>query len=195
MRQAKPIEDRLWPKTDKQTTAPFHWLFTGHRTKNGYGQLNLGPRGEGIDYVHRISWKILKGEIPLGLNVIHNCKFKNCINPEHLFLDSSRKAGIITDVKIRLMAKRLVDEYGCWIFQGYKNKLGYGKIGLGKRSSGVDYTHIVSYQIFSGEIPKGLYVLHTCDNPPCFNPEHLVLGTQQDNIDDAVSKGRMWYQN
>jgi hypothetical protein len=42
-----------------------------------------------------------------------------------------------------------------------------------------------------GPIPAGLDVLHHCDNPPCFNPEHLFLGTDQDNVDDREKKGRM----
>jgi hypothetical protein len=86
---------------------PFHWLFTGHITKSGYGQINLGSRGEGLDYVHRVSWRLIKGEIPIGMNVIHNCDVRNCINPDHLFLDSSTKAGVLIDLETRLMEKKV----------------------------------------------------------------------------------------
>lgn len=50
--------------------------------------------------------------------------------------------------------------------------------------------HRISWQLFKGEIPFGLHVLHHCDTPPCFNPEHLFLGTNHDNILDSTRKGR-----
>lgn len=64
-----------------------------------------------------------------------------------------------------------------------------GRYGtLGGRSE--RYAHRLAYAAFHGK-PGDKVVCHRCDNPLCCNPEHLFLGTQRDNLLDALSKGRM----
>ncbi|KKN92327.1 hypothetical protein LCGC14_0208180 [marine sediment metagenome] len=75
---------------------------------------------------------------------------------------------------------------GCWEWQAYYNPNGYGTFWLKDRKH---QAHRVSYAM-SYDIPEGLCVLHTCDNPPCVRPSHLFLGTQADNMTDMVNKGR-----
>lgn len=92
-------------------------------------------------------------------------------------------AGFIERFKARVS----VQENGCWIWCGYKQTTGYGQVGFkGQRL----LTHRISYALHFGEAPSDLFVLHRCDNRPCVNPNHLFLGTHQDNTDDMVAKGR-----
>lgn len=75
----------------------------------------------------------------------------------------------------------------CWECCLGKDKDGYAHIVIeGKRT----IAHRYSWQLHNGYIPAGMWVLHSCDNPPCVNPKHLFLGTCQDNIDDKMTKGR-----
>lgn len=82
---------------------------------------------------------------------------------------------------------------GCWEWQGTKHVSGYGVI----RSSPLEgyrklKAHRLSWEIHNAEpIPPGMVVRHTCDNRSCVNPSHLVIGTPQDNIRDAVERRRI----
>jgi len=75
----------------------------------------------------------------------------------------------------------------CWEWTANKLKQRYGRFSIGKKHI---LAHRFSYELHYGKIPDGLDVLHTCDNPPCVNPNHLYLGTQQDNANDMVAKNR-----
>lgn len=77
---------------------------------------------------------------------------------------------------------------GCWRWNGPASKAGYGYVWFKKK---LRYAHRVSWSIASDkEIPSGLFVIHSCDNPSCVNPAHLSLGTPKDNSVDRNRKGR-----
>ena len=78
----------------------------------------------------------------------------------------------------------------CWLWVGGKGLKGYGRIQEGGQGSKHLLSHRVSYEMHKGDIPSGLVVMHICDNPSCVNPEHLRVGTQSENILDAIKKGR-----
>lgn len=78
-------------------------------------------------------------------------------------------------------------EGNCLVFDGSRSEHGYGRLSVRGRQM---KAHRLAWIIQNGPIPDGLHVLHTCDNPPCCNPEHLFLGTHQDNMTDASVKGR-----
>lgn len=78
---------------------------------------------------------------------------------------------------------------GCIEWIGATNTVGYGRIKL----PGPIYrqAHRVAYELAKGPIPEGMNILHECDNRRCCNPDHLRTGTQAENVQDAMHKGRM----
>jgi hypothetical protein len=89
----------------------------------------------------------------------------------------------------RLWSKCVPARGGCIVWTGSAVPRGYGRLWMSEKG-GKEYTHRISWILHNGPIPRGMSVLHRCDNPPCVRPDHLFLGSQADNVCDMVRKGR-----
>lgn len=90
------------------------------------------------------------------------------------------------DLRQRFFSKITPGENGCILWTGAKRPKGYGLMSVDGKPHNA--TH-VSWRLKHGDWPEQ-HLLHRCDNPPCINPEHLFEGTNQDNVDDKMAKGR-----
>ena len=78
-------------------------------------------------------------------------------------------------------------ENTCWLWTGNRDDDGYGRLKI----DGKTYkAHRLSYQAYKGKFEPSFKVCHTCDNPPCVNPDHLFLGSTENNVRDSLAKGR-----
>ncbi len=111
-----------------------------------------------------------------------------------------RRTGEIGERRVLTLAERLwrrVDKTpglgpngDCWEWRGYVHPTGYGQLGFDTNPGKHISTNRAAYLVAKGEIPDGLWVLHTCDNRLCCNPDHLWLGTPKENTQDMIAKGR-----
>lgn len=96
--------------------------------------------------------------------------------------DSGRQALPLLD---RLRNRSVVNERGCWLWQGITNKDGYGRTKIGSRRDGSRRTalcHVAAWEYVNGPKPPGMTLDHIeCDTPACCNPEHLTLSTMWEN--------------
>jgi len=116
------------------------------------------------------------GDIESYEVVISVCGNRNCVNPDHLKIDS---------LKIRILRQSERDGE-CMVWTGPTMSSGYGRTNFDYRGMSA---HRASWEAHFGEIPDGMFVLHDCDNKLCVNPDHLHIGTQADNVREAFERG------
>lgn len=80
----------------------------------------------------------------------------------------------------------------CWNWLLHLDRDGYGHMTIRYENGDIlnKKSHRMAYSLLVGEVPDGMSVCHKCDNPKCVNPDHLFLGTQQDNMNDKQNKNR-----
>lgn len=160
----------FWENVEK-TDACWNWI--GRLSKNGTptnGKFN--PKKFSL---------LLNGANFVGARqIMHTCNNKICVNPDHLIVGDAARFW-----------SKVIKTEGCWIWMGQKDKFGYGKFQYSILSK-KHYlrTHQYSYLITHGTLSHGRYVRHTCDNPSCVNPDHLIPGSHQDNTEDMVKRDR-----
>lgn len=106
------------------------------------------------------------------------------VNPRTM-KSASDKEWTLEEAWSQYIVRGGVDE--CWEWQGPMQGWGYGALSFQGQKFGA---HRVAYELHNGPIPDGMQVCHTCDNPPCCNPSHLFLGSNDDNVRDRTLKGR-----
>ena len=87
-------------------------------------------------------------------------------------------------------ALKVVERGECWEWIGSTNRVGGGGYGILTVNGKPTVAHRYAWELVNGPIPKGMSVLHHCDNRPCVRPDHLFLCTMSDNMRDMVAKGR-----
>lgn len=112
--------------------------------------------------------------------------------------ENLRRYGDAVPQRDRPLNKRLreigwdITERGCWEWRGFRNELGYGIFSAERLGLVHARAHRVVYEHLTGDEVGDRVLRHRCDNPPCVNPAHLETGTQADNINDMMERGRHW---
>lgn len=151
----------------------------GGNVTNGHGRLVLRVHeaaafGRREASVHLIAWWITHGERAKFVDRL--CGDTCCIEPEHL-------EARTPETNFWRHVDRVSDPDGCWPWKGGTHTFGYGSTANGS-------AHRVAYQFAKGEIPPGHVIRHQCHNPICCRPDHLLTGTQKENVHDSIRAGR-----
>jgi len=104
---------------------------------------------------------------------------------------NSVKSKRYCSLKCVVLGHITISESGCWEWNGQLYPKGYGKACVGDANTKPKYlqAHRLSYKVFNGPLIDGLVVRHRCHNRKCVNPDHLIQGTQKENIQDSIDIG------
>lgn len=162
------------------------WCWTGGQTF----YVGLGSSQYRHVRPKRYAFESRYGPLSAHHRISRTCKSQECVNPAHLY---AKLAKHLLPPRVRAtMAERFwvrvdrAEGAACWHWLRAVTRDGYGYFHYGRAR----LAHRVAYELTHGPIPEGMQVCHQCDNPGCVRPDHLFIGTAQDNADDKVRKGR-----
>ena len=128
-----------------------------------------------------------KESIALGLCVNHWRRNKLYGSPVAAKMHSGMFRGLPAEQRFQMQFKKTET---CWVWTSNRDRYGYGRFHGAVDGVLTKFAHRYSYMLHRGPIPNGMLVCHSCDNPPCVNPDHLFLGSEEDNMRDKIAKGR-----
>lgn len=176
-----------------KSTISAGWLLKKGKIKScGCLYLKINRSGE----VHG-KWTVLDYAGDEFWNCICECGTKKRVSCSSLSAKKTNSCGCSVsppnDVymerkKNHILSNITITSQGCWDWNLYKSESGYG-VTSWRRKQGQRVNRIV-WMLWNGEIPENMLVCHRCDRPQCCNPNHLFLGTHEDNMRDMAQKGR-----
>ena len=182
------VVEKFWASVEKTKNC---WNWKGFLDKSGLPVIRMGT---GIkngkislkEYSPRRVSLVLAGqELDPTARAQPWCDNKLCVNPDHLTHgDEARFWAKVQKLK--------EEDGGCWVWTAGQDKDMYGKFQISENGKTIYIrAHQYSWQLFTGRpCPRILQICHKCDHPWCVNPDHLFIGTTQDNTQDKVDKGR-----
>jgi hypothetical protein len=181
MNISSAVIEKFWNNVEKTPTC---WNWTGFLSKSKAPIIRVGTHPNFKEYSPRQVSLILANK-PASNRSSPHCQNKLCVSPEHLV--SGDTARFWSKVQ------KLSEPDGCWVWIGAQDKDMYGKFTYRQDKKKIDIrAHRYSWELANNwKIGTStLQVCHRCDHPYCVNPEHLFLGTTQENTEDKVQKGR-----
>lgn len=175
------VVDRFWAKV-RPESGDACWLWTAGKLRSGFGSFRVHRTLAVV--AHRYSYELAFGPVPDGKFVGHTCSNSLCVRPDHLKVQDKTFEG--WDTREVFLSRIEKMPSGCWHY----DMRGTGRRTIVSTENGGMIAHRYSYELHVGPIPAGLWVLHSCDNGVCVNPEHLRIGTPKDNSQDMVQRKR-----
>lgn len=179
-----PIEEQIQASIVKQDNGC--WIWQGETTTLGQPRWHASGQVALLTQLYRsVHSNVSSVRFNHDVWIIPECGTLLCVNPTHLLLlPYSEARQRLTPLRFWSFVEKTD---GCWLWKGGKDDAGYGRFCINRGNTGA---HRYSYALTKGPIPHNRIVCHTCNNPPCVNPNHLYAGTPKSNGEDMAKHKR-----